>query len=107
MLPEGVPFHQFNIWGKQIKKVYERSDVSRITTGVRSTVTNGKCKHQKRLPKDTLKNVYKMYITESKSKIGFITFYRLKPFWVVSPRKQIEILVCACFVKTYGLHQGH
>jgi len=32
---------------EQIKKFYERSDVSRITTGVRSTVTKGKCKHQK------------------------------------------------------------
>jgi len=72
---------------EQIKKFYERPDVSRITTGVRSTVTKGKCKHQKRLLTDTLKNVYKMYITESKSKIGFITFNRLKPFWVVSPKE--------------------
>lgn len=80
---------------EQVKRFYERSDVSRVTTGIKSTLTRGKQKQQKRLLTDTIRNVYKLYQSEHNTKISFTTFYRLKPFWVVSP-KESERDTCLC-----------
>ncbi|KAL3857184.1 hypothetical protein ACJMK2_011876 [Sinanodonta woodiana] len=49
-----------------VQQFFERDDNSRITTGVRQTVTKLKDKRQKRLLLDTTENLYEKYRREAK-----------------------------------------
>ena len=65
---------------------FNRDDVSRITTGVKQTITRGKIKEQKRLLCDTLKHIYVKYLVENATvKVSYVVFCRLRPFYVVMP----------------------
>ena len=46
-------------------------------------ITRNKIKHQKRFLSDTLRNLHKKFQMETGYIIGYLTFCRLKPFWVV------------------------
>lgn len=74
---------------------FERDDVSRITSGVKRTVTKEKVKKQLRLLCDTVGNCYRKFISENKEKISFTTFWRLKPFWVKKPT-EADRETCLC-----------
>lgn len=66
---------------KDVESFFERDDVSRITTGQKRTVTVNKEKKQKRLLCDTLKNLYRKYVSESmcQEPISFTTFWVIRP----------------------------
>lgn len=80
---------------KEVHDFFERDDNSRMTTGIRQTVTRNKIKHQKRLMLDTLSNLYSKYQSEHNHVISFTTFFRLKPFWVKCPTEQ-DRQTCLC-----------
>lgn len=80
---------------KEVHAFFERDDNSRMTTGVRQTVTRNKIKRQKRLMLDTLTHLYSKYQSESNHVISFTTFFRLKPFWVKCPTEQ-DRQTCLC-----------
>jgi len=80
---------------KEVHAFFERDDNSRITTGVKQTITRNKVKRQKRLMLDTLRHLFSKYQSESNQVISFTTFFRLKPFWVKCPtEKDREICLC-------------
>lgn len=68
----------------EIEKFYMRDDVSRNTAGKKETRTKDKTKKQIRYLCDTLVNTFKKYKTEG-GRYGFTTFYRNKPFFILSP----------------------
>jgi len=79
----------------EVHAFFERDDNSRITTGVKQTITRNKVKRQKRLMLDTLRHLFSKYQSESNQVISFTTFFRLKPFWVKCPtEKDREICLC-------------
>ena len=52
--------------GKIVRDFFERDDVSRLTAGVKQTITRLKVKKQKRIMNDSMKNLYKKFIEEQK-----------------------------------------
>ena len=71
---------------KEVEEYYCRDDVSRITSGKKQTVTKDKKKMQKRLLNDTMDNLHEKYLSEnSKTKISYSLFCKMRPFWVVPP----------------------
>lgn len=75
--------------GKIVRDFFERDDVSRLTAGVKQTITRLKVKKQKRIMNDSMKNLYKTFIEGQKLvKINYTSFCRLRPFWVVSPTEK-------------------
>ncbi|KAK6187258.1 hypothetical protein SNE40_005324 [Patella caerulea] len=78
-----------------IKTFFERDDVSRITTGLKQTLTKNKHKKQRRILSDNLHNTYLKYISETSNKLSFTTFCRLRPFWV-RPPTNADRNTCMC-----------
>ena len=71
---------------KEVEEYYCRDDVSRNTSGKKQTVTKDKKKMQKRLLNDTMDNLHEKYLSEnSKTKISYSLFCKMRPFWVVPP----------------------
>jgi hypothetical protein len=69
-----------------VKEFYERDDNSRITTGKKQTITKNKEKKQKRLLLDTMVNLHEKFDAENiESNISYVTFTRLRPFWIRPP----------------------
>jgi len=79
----------------EVLAFFERDDVSTLTTGLKRTLTKKKVKRQKRLLQDTLHNLFKKFLEESKINVSFTTFWRLKPFWVTYPTTQ-DRDTCLC-----------
>ncbi|XP_063634914.1 uncharacterized protein LOC134805569 [Cydia splendana] len=69
---------------KEITQFYLKDDVSRNTAGKKETRTKNKEKVQIRYLLDTLVNTFKKYKSEG-GRYGFTTFYKHKPFYVLSP----------------------
>ena len=80
---------------ENVQAFFLRDDVSRITTGLKNTVTRQKVKRQKRLLNDTMLNLHVKYSSEIKGKIGYTTFTRLRPFWVTVPN-EMDRKTCLC-----------
>ena len=80
---------------KEIQNFFERDDVSRQTTGAKRTLTKHKVKKQKHLLCDTMWNLHKKYASENKTKIGYSTFCRFRPFWIVPPT-ETDRNTCCC-----------
>lgn len=78
-----------------VKDFFLQCDTSKIAPGKRDTITRDKVKKQRRILCDTMPHLYKRYISSCKPYISFTSFYRLKPFWVVSPRER-DRQTCAC-----------
>ena len=74
---------------------FERDDNSRMTTGLKQTITKQKEKRQTRFMLDILRNVYMKYESENNERISFTTFWRLKPFWIKCPTEN-ERETCLC-----------
>lgn len=68
----------------EITKFFNRDDVSRSTAGKKETRTRNNHKMQIRYLVDTLKNLYQIYKDEG-GKYSYTTFFRYKPFYVLSP----------------------
>lgn len=69
---------------RSIRNFFLRYVISRITIGLKNTITRNKVKCQKRLLNDSLINLYRKYISEGNEKLSY-TFTRLRPFWVTVP----------------------
>ena len=82
--------------GKQIREFFERDDVSKMTPGMKQTVTRLKIKKQKRILVDNMHNLHKKFLEEQQhTKISYTSFCRLRPFWIVSPTEK-DRDTCAC-----------
>jgi hypothetical protein len=80
---------------KAVNTLFERDDNSRMTTGLKKTITKQKDQRQKRFMLDTLRNLYMKYESESNERISFTTFWRLKSFWIKCPTEnERETLLC-------------
>lgn len=79
-----------------VHKFFEMDDISRMMSGKQSTITRRKIKKQKRVLCDFLYNLYWKYRVESVESIRFVTFWRLKPFWVTYPRQGDTCLCKKC-----------
>lgn len=79
---------------QEIRSFYMRDDVSRNTAGKKQTKTKQKDKKQIRYLLDSLVNLYKKYKKEG-GRYGFTTFYKQKPFFVLSPHIHCRE-TCAC-----------
>lgn len=74
---------------------YLRDDVSRMTTGKKQTITLQKKKMQKRLLTDTIKNIYRKFVSESTHQVSYSFFCSQRPFWVVAPT-EADRETCQC-----------
>ncbi|XP_035444273.2 uncharacterized protein LOC118277191 isoform X1 [Spodoptera frugiperda] len=88
----------------EITKFYLRDDVSRITSGRKETRTQHKKKKQIRYLMDTLVETYKKY-KDGGGRYGFTTFFKHKPFYVLSPRLNARD-TCLC-IKHSNLEFQH
>lgn len=80
---------------QDIHSFFERDKNSRMTPGIKQTITVRKMKKQKRLLTASLQELYSRYIIETKEKISYSSFCRRKPFWVIAP-KESDKETCAC-----------
>lgn len=69
---------------QDIHSFFERDEDSRMTPGIKQTVTVRKMKKQKRLLAAGLQELYNKYI-KTKKMSSYSSFCRRKPFWVVAP----------------------
>lgn len=79
---------------KIVQEFYERDDVSRITAGMKNTVTKKKSKKQRRILCDSLQNLHQKYLSENPP-MSYSTFCRLRPFWVLFPSER-DRNTCQC-----------
>lgn len=80
---------------KELKDFFERDDSSRLTKGVKDTVTRQKVKKQKRILLCSQKELHQKYLDDKKSKISYSSFCKQKPFWVAPPSER-DRETCAC-----------
>lgn len=82
--------------GPSVRAFYQRDDNSRITPGMKQTVTKNKLKMQKRILMSSLKDLHDKFLSENPDlKMSNATFCRLRPFWVVQPSES-DRDTCAC-----------
>jgi hypothetical protein len=73
----------------------ERDDNSRITAGIRETVSKNKIKKQRRILLSTLERLHHKFILENSDvNISYTSFCRLRPFWVTHQKSLTEKPVC-------------
>lgn len=78
-----------------IHKFYEDDNNSRCAAGKKECITRKKLKKQKRYLLDSLKNLHQKFLNTSLMKIGYNSFCKLRPFWVVVPQLT-DRDTCAC-----------
>ena len=82
--------------GPTVRTFYQRDDNSRITPGMKQTVTKNKLKMLKRILMSSLKDLHDKFLSENPDlKMSYTTFCRLRPFWVVQPSER-DRDTCAC-----------
>lgn len=84
-----------------VEQFYEDDINSRITAGKKQCIKNKKhgIKKQKRYLLDSIKNLHKKFLEEHTNiRISYVTFSRLRPFWVYLPRDDRD--TCGCTVHT-------
>jgi len=81
---------------RKIQQYYDRDDNSRLTSGMKETVTKNKVKHQKRVLLHTIEGLHNKFLMENENeKISYTSFSRLRPFWVLPP-KESDRATCIC-----------
>ncbi|CAH0407914.1 unnamed protein product [Chilo suppressalis] len=84
---------------KLVKEYYEDDINSRIGAGKKQCVKKYGIQKQKRYMLDSIKNLHKKFLEENPLiKISYVTFSRLRPFWVYLPRDDRD--TCACTTHT-------
>lgn len=69
-------------------QLYER-DNSRLTSGMKETVTKNKVKHQVLL--HTIEGLHNKFLMENENeKISYTSFSRLRSFWVLQPKESCD-----------------
>jgi len=83
---------------KQVEDFYQREDVSRVCAGVKQTITRRGVKQQKHLLSDSVRNLFRRYVSEDGHRpISYSTFCKLRPFWVVPP-VETDRETCLCYI---------
>lgn len=82
---------------QDIRNFFEDDEVSMVCPGKKDCITKYKIKQQKRVLTDTLKNCHVKFLGKVDYKIGYVSFCKLKPFWVVQ-HKVSERNTCLCKV---------
>lgn len=86
-----------------IESFFESDETSRLCPGKFDFIKRNKIKKQKRLLNDSIKNLYKVFLSRSQTKISYATFCRYRPFWVVQP-SVTKRDTCLCILHTnFGL----
>lgn len=80
---------------QDVRQFFEDDEVSKLCPGKRDCLTKNKLKKQKRILTDTLFNLYPIFLKRVQYKIGYVSFCKLKPFWVVKQRAS-ERDTCLC-----------
>lgn len=82
-----------------IKQFYEDDINSRVGAGKKEYVKRNGIVKQKRYLLDSIKNLHKKFLEDNPNiLISYVTFTRLRPFWVELPRDDRE--TCACTTHT-------
>ena len=72
----------------KIFEFYERDDNSKITPGMKDTVTKNGVKKQRRILNDTVEKLHEKFLIENTNiTLSYTTFSRLRPFWVQPPKE--------------------
>jgi hypothetical protein len=66
-----------------VTKFLQKETSSSFTPGKRDFMTKNKVRMQKRILLDSLKNLHKKFNEESRFKVSYATFCKVKPFWFV------------------------
>lgn len=69
---------------KSVRQFLERDDNSVLTPGKKEFIVKNKIRKKKRYLSDTVDNLYGKYTREGLLKMSRASFYRLKPFWIVT-----------------------
>lgn len=80
---------------QDILRFLERDENSRITTGIKQTITVRKVRKQKRLLNASLQDLHQRYVLETKAQISYSSFCRRRPFWIIAP-KESDRETCVC-----------
>ncbi|XP_052227670.1 uncharacterized protein LOC127842276 [Dreissena polymorpha] len=80
---------------EKVHTFYTRDDNSRLVTGIKQTKTYKKAKKQRRVLLYDLKTLHKKFHTEGKTKLSYSAFCKMRPFYVVFPRKS-DRDTCMC-----------
>lgn len=80
---------------KDVQTFFEDEESSKLCPGKKDCLTKNKVKKQKRILCDTMKNLQKKFLDQVDYKISYVSFCKLKPFWVVS-QKASERDTCLC-----------
>lgn len=71
----------------QIRHFFERIDVSRMCAGKKDCITFKKVKkNQKKYLLDSMKSLHEKFSKASTYKIGYTSFCKLRPFWILQPK---------------------
>ncbi|CAI6359153.1 unnamed protein product [Macrosiphum euphorbiae] len=82
---------------QDIHDFFEDDEVSMVCPGKKDCITKFKIKKQKRVLTNTLKNHHVKFLGKVNYKVGYVSFCKLKPFWVVK-HKVSERDTCLCKV---------
>lgn len=84
---------------QQVADFFENDENSRMCPGKKDCVTKNKLKKQKRILNYTCKTLHKKFndATDISYTIGYATFCRLRPFWVVKPKVE-DRDTCKCII---------
>lgn len=95
--------NKMNMVRKIIQSFFESDETSRVCPGKFDFVKRNKIKKQKRLLNDSMKNLYKVFLSKNPITISYATFCKCRPFWVVYP-SVAKRDTCLCILHTnFGL----
>lgn len=79
----------------QVTNFFEQDEVSRMCAGKKECITRMKEKKQRRYLTDSMKNLFDKFRKEHPFlKLGYSSFCRFRPFWVLPPPKKRETCLC-------------
>jgi hypothetical protein len=78
-----------------VKNFFEQDDVSVQAPGKKDCITQAKEKKQKRYLCNSMKFLHRKFCVENNFVISYLSFCKLKPFWIVS-KKVSERDTCVC-----------
>ncbi|KAL4112802.1 hypothetical protein QTP88_016531 [Uroleucon formosanum] len=84
---------------QDIRDFFEDDGVSMVCPGKKDCITKFKIKKQKGVLTNTLKNHHVKFLGKVNYKVGYVSFCKLKPFWVVKYKVSERDI---CFCKVYA-----
>ncbi|CAH0407069.1 unnamed protein product [Chilo suppressalis] len=82
---------------QDVNDFFEEDDNSRLAADKKEYIKKGRITKQKRYLSDTLINLHKKFLATHSYALGYSTFCRIRPFWIVYP-KESNRNTCSCIV---------